>query len=448
MNSKKTSGLLIKSTLSVVCIAALTGCQSQIECYGFDKNKDKGIALAKGTINVSIDGSGSMKGFASIGESHFHKVLEELDTAVGVSSALGFSSSTTSVKRIGREAGASSKLSSIAASSILAARKPEFFDQQSGKWPRVSSSIEQFASKDPDSVDILISDLEPDNASIKQFLSAIKPKLESGGGAKSWLPWARVVTKANQLAIVGIRSQFSGGVFPAVQGNFKSFIYNGSRPFYVVILGPTEKTEKIIERLVKDTRIGTDVQVSRFAANPNSGQTYFVEQSKTVMLPTNCVSPVFSLSQGLSGKLRVADPTTKWVQVLKDRRCAAQKLEMKFATYPILGFGPRSLSGRDYITSNSTADVEGMVSANGMNLRTEILAVNGTIALLDISANAADLDQSIWEDWSTSGTTMDGARTQRLLALIKSIRTETDQYAVTRYGTRYSPARVCAAIKT
>ena len=447
MNTKDSSRLLIKSTLTVVGIAALAGC-SQIECYGFDKNKDSRNAPAKGTINVSIDGSGSMKGFASIGESHFHKVLEELDTAVGVSSALGFSSSTTSVKRIGREAGASSKLSSVAASSILAARKPEFFDEQNGKWPRVSSSIEQFANKDLNSVDILISDLEPDNASIKQFLSAIKPKLESGAGAKSWLPWARVETKANQLAIVGIRSQFSGGVFPAVQGNFRSFVYNGSRPFYVVILGPTEKTEKVIERLVKDRRIGADVQVSRFAANPNSGQTSFIEQSKTVMQPANCMAPVFSLSQGLSGRLRVQDPTTRWVQVLKDRRCTAQKLEMKFSSQSILGFGPGSFNGPDYLTTNGSAGVDGFVSGNGMNLRTEILAVNGSIVLLDISANAADLDQSKWEDWSTSGTTMDGARTQRLLALIKSLRTETDQYAVSRYGTRYSPARVCAAIKT
>jgi len=68
--------------------------------------------------------------------------------------------------------------------------------------------------------------------------------------------------------------------------------------------------------------------------------------------------------------------------------------------------------------------------------------------LLDISANAAELDQAKWADWNTSGTTMDGGRTQRLLALVKSLRTETDQYAVSTYGTRYSPARVCAAIKT
>jgi len=33
------------------------------------------------------------------------------------------------------------------------------------------------------------------------------------------------------------------------------------------------------------------------------------------------------------------------------------------------------------------------------------------------------------------------------LALIRSIRTETDQYAQNRYGNRYSPARICAAIK-
>jgi hypothetical protein len=446
MNTKRLTLMLTRSILTMIGILTITGCQSQIQCYGFDKSKDTSVAPSRGAINVSIDGSGSMKGFAAIGESDFNKVLEELDTAVGVNSALGFTSSKTSVSRIGREAGANSKLSRKDVS-ILAARRPEFFDYQSGKWPRVSSSIEQFATKDPDSVDILISDLEPDNASISQFLSAIKPKLQIGAGAKSWLPWARVENKANQLAVIGIRSKFFGGIFPAVQGNFRSFIYSGIRPFYVVILGPTAKTERIIERLVKERSLSSKIQVSRFAANPNSGQTSFVDQSKTVLLPANCMAPVFSLSQGLSGKLRVQDPTTRWVQVLKDRRCTTQKVKMKFTSHSILGFGQITLTGPDYITSDRNARVDGMITANGMNLKTEILAVNGSIGLLNISANAADIDQSIWADWNTSGTTMDGARTQRLLALIKSIRTETDQYAISKHGERYSPARVCAALK-
>lgn len=437
----------MRGTLIILGIMVLTGCQSEIKCYGFNKEQDNSINSAKGTINVSIDGSGSMKGFASVSESNFHKVLEELDTAVGVSSALGFTTSKTNVNRIGREAGSDSKLSSISVSSVLAARKPKFYDQEDGKWPRVSSAIEQFASKNPESVDILISDLEPDNASIKQFLSAIKPKLQVSSGSKSWLPWARVEEKANQLAVIGIRSQFSGGVFPAVQGNFKSFIYNGPRPFYVVLLGPTAKTEKIIERLVKNRRLTESIQVSRFAANPNSGQTSFVELTKTEFLPVNCMSPVFSLSQGLSGKLRVQNPSTRWVQALKDRRCKTQKLEMKFQSSPILGFGTSTFTGPDYIASDGPAAINGVISANGMVLKAEIPAVNKSIALLDISANASELDSSKWADWNTSGTTIDGARTQRLLALIKSIRTETDEYAVNAYGARYSPARICAAIK-
>jgi len=447
VNKTNRSNMITRSSLVIASILALTGCQSQIQCYGFDKSRETIDTQAKGEINVSIDGSGSMKGFTSIGESHFNKVLEELDTTVGISSALGFATTSTTVKRIGREAGANLKLSSVVVPSILAARRPEFYDKQNGKWPGVSSSIEQFASKDPDTVDILISDLEPDNASIKQIISAIKPKLQLGEGTKNWLPWGRVENRAIQLAVIGIRSQFSGGVFPAVQGNFKSFIYSGSRPFYVVVLGPTAKTEKIVERLVRNRKINTEIQVSRFAANPNSGLTSFVEQSKTILLPANCVAPVFSLSQGLSGKLKVQDPTTRWVQVLKDRRCTAQKLEMKLASHPILGFGPNTLSSLDYFTSHGSSVVDGVISTNGMILKTEVLAVNGSIALLDISANAADLDEAIWSDWNTSGTTMDGARTQRLLALIKSLRTETDQYAINKYGARYSPARVCAAIK-
>lgn len=447
MKNKGDSRMKASCATSVALCLLLLGCSSETACPGFNSQPISEESGGKGHINVAIDGSGSMKGFAVIGESAFHRVLEELDTAVGVSSALGYESSSTTVRRIGREAGPGAKSSSVDVNSVLAARRVDFFDQLPGKWPRVSSSIERFAGNDPDSVDILISDLEPDNASIKQILSAIKPKLQIDGGAKGILPWRRGKERANQLVIVGIRSQFSGGVFPAVQGNFKSFQYTGLRPFYVVALGPTDRTEQIVTRLVKGRALGEEIQVSRFASNPNSGKTSFVDPGKTVLLPQNCVAPVFTLSQGLSGKLRVEDPSFRWIQALRSRGCTSPKISMRFTTSPVLGYGDRSIGGSEYFATVGTPSVNGSISQAGMTISTDMALLDGAISLLDISADEASLDQIRWQDWNTSGTTTDGSKTQRLLALIKSIRTETDQYAQSKYRTKYSSARVCSAIK-
>jgi len=447
VEDKRETGMKASYATSVGLCMLLLGCTSETKCPGFNSPAVGEESGGNGTINVAIDGSGSMKGFAVIGESAFHRVLEELDTTVGVSSALGYASSSTTIRRIGREAGQAAKPSSVAVSSLLAARRVDFFDELPGKWPRVSSSIEKFAGRDPESVDILISDLEPDNASIKQILSAVKPKLEIESGVKAFFPWRRGKERANQLVIVGIRSQFNGGVFPAVQGNFKSYLYSGLRPFYVVAVGPTDKTEKIVSRLVRGRALGEEIQVSRFASNPNSGKTSFIDSAKTTLLPQNCVSPVFTLSQGLSGKLRVQDPSSRWIQALRSRGCPSQKISMRLMTSPIAGYGSKNISGNEYFATNGTPAVNGSIDKGGMSITTDITLLAGAISLLDISADEESLDQTRWQDWNTSGTSTDGSKTQRLLTLIKSIRTETDQYAQNKYGTRYSPARVCAAIK-
>ena len=88
---------------------------------------------------------------------------------------------------------------------------------------KVSSSISKFVSEDPGCPDVLISDLEPDDASIKQLLTAIKPKLTHDPNPKSWWPGRKAKHLGNQLAIIGIRSEFDGGVFPTVS-TFPSFL--------------------------------------------------------------------------------------------------------------------------------------------------------------------------------------------------------------------------------
>lgn len=426
----------------------MTGCGSVTPCAGFTQMKVDTQSPVNGTINVSIDGSGSMKGFSAVKDSTFHKTIEEIDTLLGVDSALGFAKSKTNVVRIGREGAPSMKASKVAIASVLAARRPDFFDERKGSWPNVSSTIEQFINKDPRSVDILISDLEPDNASIKQLISAIKTKLQFEGVQQGWL-LRRTGDAGNQLALIGIQSQFDGGVFPAVQGSFQSFPYKGKRPFYVLAIGPSAKVDKIVERLAQDQKISSEMQVSRFASNPNNGTTSFINASKSNLQPANCLSPVFTIRQGLSGKLRVQDPgsPSRWLLAQKVRGCNAPQIEVIFATTPIIGFGGTEINDPSALVVLNADIKKGSIKTNGMEGTVRVPVFSGVISLLDISADASKLDQMKWTEWSTSGTKMEGNRTQRLLALIKSIRGETDQYALAKFGQQYSPSRVCTAIK-
>jgi hypothetical protein len=431
------------ATLGLLLIA---GCAPPIACPGFNSKAPSASAQSQGVINVAIDGSGSMKGFSAVSDSTFNKTLEELDTTLGISSALGFSSSSTKVSRIGKESTPSNKISIVPGLSILAARRPEFFEEKRGHWPKVSSSIDQFVSKEPSSIDILISDLEPDNASIKQFVSAIKPKLEFDGGIRGFLPWRKSNIQGNELVIIGIRSQFSGGVFPTVQGNFKSFPYTGLRPFYVVALGPTAKVEKIVDRLARNKGLSRFLQVSRFSSNPNNGKTEFVNLAKTSITPASCLVPVFALSQGLSGKLRVANPN-RWLLAMKQRGCTTQQVDIKFVSDPVIGFGTGAISDPTYFTSNNSAVSSISFSEAGATVSTRFLSLPGVINQLNIGADSAKIDEERWSNWNTSGTKLEGDKTQRLLALVQAIRGETDQYALQKFSSRYSPVRICAAVR-
>ena len=432
-------------SLPILGLLFIAGCKTT-PCPGFNPSVTNVSLQSQGVINVSIDGSGSMEGFSAVNDSTFHRALEEIDTTLGINSALGFAASTTKVIRIGREGMPSNKLSNVPVASVLAARRPEFFNEKKGQWPKISSSIEQFVSKDPTSVDILISDLEPDEASIKQVVSAIKPKLEFDGGTSGWLPWRRSNYQGNELAIIGIRSQFSGGVYPAVQGAFKSFPYTGLRPFYVMALGPTDKVEKLVDRLAKNKGLNRSLQVSRFSSNPNSGKTEFINLAKTNITPASCLVPVFALSQGLSGKLNVQNPN-RWLLAQKQRGCTNQQVEIRFATDPIIGFGPGTVTDPTYFASNNSSVPALRLSENEIFVSTRFLSFPGVINILDISADASKLDQERWADWNTSGTRLEGAKTQRLLALIQTIRGETDQYALQKFNARYSPVRICSAVK-
>lgn len=428
---------------------SLAGCvsNSQVPCFGYSPEQPAKLSSANGNINISVDGSASMKGFAAASNSVFHRVIEELDPILSVSSALNMPRSKTTFSRIGREAAPSKKVAIDKLNSLLEARKTSLYEPpKDSKWKNVSSSIAEFAKRDPNSLDVLISDLEPDNASIQQLLTKIKPKLTyDPNRSKSWFA-SKTAYIGNELAVVGIKSEFDGTVFPTVQGTFSSFRYKGQRPFYVVLLGPADKVELVIKRLSLLNLNPSQWQASRFAANPSYGMTYFADPSKSSILTKNCFYPSASVSMGLAGKLRL-ESESKWIKLIKSKTCALNEYQIKFGFPTLIGFGPMSSADSDLFKTVSTQISSVHLSQKKSFLTLKEALPIGSLRVIDISAKADQIDPLRWMTWNMNPALPDGSKTQRLLRLISNIRSETDLHSKNAFGSLYSPIRVCAVVK-
>ena len=439
--------LWFKSSLFGTATLALTACQSApIDCLGYTPKQPGQISSANGLINISIDGSGSMKGFAAARNSVYHRVIEELDPVLSVAPALNMLKTKTTINRIGLEPGPPTKYAKDPLNSLLIARQTEIYDPpKDSRWKKVTSSISQFVSQDPASLDVLISDLEPDDASIKQLITEIKPKLmHDPHNPKSWLPGRKAKHLGNQLAIIGIRSEFDGGVFPTVAGTFPSFPYRGIRPFYILLLGPVDKSELVIERLSLLNLRPDQLQISRFAANPSYGKTMFADPSKTTVLPKDCFFPTYSISRGMSGKLRF-DSDQKWIKLKKVKQCPATQLQINFGIGTMVGLGSLKTDDTDLLSVSNA-----LVQTLNLAQKDTSIAVNtplapGSIRLINASIKADQLDVLKWKPWTMDPAQPDGSKTQRLYRLISNLRSETDLYSMSKFQTSYSPVRACSA---
>jgi hypothetical protein len=428
-----------------LALILLSGCSPKINCAGFSHSNSKPtMSAVEGTIRVSVDGSGSMKGFTIPNGSEFHTTLEEMDSILGVKGALGIMKSKTEIFRLGRTP--DGKTSQIVMKSLLAARSARFFDGSNTSWPAVTSSIDQFATPSKSSIDILLSDLEPDDAAIKQLISSIKPKLTATNTKSSWWQSRNIQDVPTQLVLLGIKSQFDGGVFPSVAGQFQSFPYNGIRPFYLLILGETSKVEMIVSQVLNIPELSGKTQVTRFASNPNHGYTSFANNNATELNPPSCLMPVLTLSQGMSGKIRL-DHADRWILAKAIPTCSNNNKSILFKNSVDLGF-KLERTGRTPIFANSTQVSDFTISENGFGVNIKPMLQQNALNFIDISLDASEVDSVIWNDWSSISSNPVGSKTQRLMQLIRRLREETNNHALSGFGKAYSPMRLCSVIRS
>ena len=438
------------ATLGLI-LAALSGCSAnRLGCAGWSPDQSTQSA-DPASIKVSIDGSGSMKGFAAVKGSELSIVLEELDSSLRLKTALGTSNSSAKIFRIGRDT--KGKTSNIKIDSLLAARNPEFFEggDATRKLPKVSSSLDQFVGNDSNSLDILISDLEPDNAAIGNLIGEIMPRLSAVKDQK--LAWWQVQGKkrnnmpAIELVLIGIKSAFSGTVYPATKDAFIPYPHYGQRPFYLLMLGNQERLEKIVTQLTEIQALNAHLQITRFAAGPYSGLTQFVDPAQATFQPNSCMGSVFTINQGLKGKLVTSEPN-HWAFTKRMHGCGIPSVQISLHSTPLIGFGGIKATDPMLLSVGANAQITSM-SLNRAGLSAQFIpqVPIGSLALLDISLNAEKDDRQRWDSWSSSGNSTDGSRTQRLSQLIRRFRVETNELASHQGVAAYSPVRLCAAVQ-
>lgn len=418
----------------------LSSCGRVVEkCPGYNITDSANTISKDGSIRVSIDASGSMKGFTVFSDLEYAAVMEEMNSLLSVQGALGMTKSKTELIRLGRKT--NGNISMMKMSSLLAAKLPEFYVGNGSNWPAVSSSIDQFTTSESDSTDILVTDLEPDNASIEKLISSVKQKLISGEHQHN----------PTELIMVGIKSRFSGGVFPSVANEFEPFYFNGVRPFYVLVLGETHKAEKIVSQLLRIPILKGKVQLTRFASNPNHGYTAFASTQDVLLEPANCLRGSFSVSQGFLGKVNF-DHEDRWILARAARICKENRpYSLTINKSSKIGFTLNQTT-KSNILESVFGKLSGVTSYgirdDKYSLTLEPKLHTAALNQIHVTIENSELDPLIWRDWSSEGTASLGARTQRLTQLIRRIRDETDNYAISRHQQKYSPLRICGLIKS
>lgn len=194
--------------------------------------------LDKLQIEINVDGSGSMIGYVNVDNSNYIQVLEALANLIEAGS-------TTQVeyRRIGDKV--------ISRDDFRRDAKSRAFYDGSGKYPKVSSPIQNAIEKpetNTDKLTVIVTDLEGDDGNL------ISQRL------KEYYFNKKLRDQGYTVGVWAVKSQFNGTVFDPKTGKVK-FNYNTAeiqgknkenyRPFYVLFIGKYAEIANYFDNIKK-----------------------------------------------------------------------------------------------------------------------------------------------------------------------------------------------------
>ena len=420
-------------------------------------------------VQIGIDGSESMLGFVNDEISQYITTIQKLDDLLRPSNLktdLGSSVENINVKyfRLGvnvrRQVTEKQLLGKDEGTSFLDAKFPSFYCYgPTKKYPCVSSSLHQIlidhvaesapeavtapsnilpnskklrSAESPsptirnDTMQILITDLEPDNNAIGEITDRISNIFDQHPNYKAIL--------------LGIPSEFNGTLYSADQPKTITKSYQSreiseqdGRPFYLFVIGPSPMVQTFVERF--SDRVGKDmaktIRTSAFHRQPSpillNINSKFGEKNE------DCTYRKYSLK----GKQLTAEQESDWL-ILGQDKCQDKHKDIKLDD--VYSRPSWLLRGGKFSANSFTISEPSLVTVTEVSLNSDddipyldlSLEISGEKSSNDeqpiyITLNEKNLDEIIWQDWSTPINNLDGRKTQQLMDFVKSVRGKVSQ---------------------
>ncbi len=250
--------LFKRNIINLAIVAMLSGCvavakgepegtpvnddHANLHCE-LERNKQQAELTNPLTIDMNIDGSGSMLGYINQENSSYVQALNLLDSTLSLSSR--HSQPTVKYYRSGDYQHQSKGLTR---SEFRKANKAEFYNGKSSDFPAVSSDLSSLITKpkNSDRLTVIVTDLEQNDGDVNLIANKIKQNYFN--------------SKDNNysVGIWAVKSEFNGTVYSASDAD-KKFNYNTEgktskqyRPFYVLFLGHYQDIANYFDKLAKE----------------------------------------------------------------------------------------------------------------------------------------------------------------------------------------------------
>lgn len=399
--------------VTLLGLALLLGsCGQSLDCVDAPESGARQELFSNLQIEVGVDGSGSMFGYANQPGSRFSQAIDSLSTLLQTKNI------PARYWRIGRGEG-NGEPQALTPSQFLQARTTNFYCKSvQSDFPCVTSTLDQIyaiPARDPkqDTLRILLTDLEPDAAAIGQLSGKIGAELNANPNYKA--------------VLLGIRSEYKGQIFPAIAGGFAPFPYavdraevdTRGRPFYLLISGPSASVDAVVREFRQlPLNVSQSLRLSSFAIGGIDAVT--LDKSRL----SQPIDPCLNEIGALNGRRPRRTLDGQWL-ILEQECNPANTLEIPSQRASVL-LGSSALEPSAFAISNPAIAIDGIDIDNdrielGLRIESEKLPAKSGQEIF-ITLQKRDLDRAVWKGWDTEASRPDGAKTQNLMLFISGLR--------------------------
>jgi hypothetical protein len=399
--------------VTLFSIALLLGsCGKFLDCVDVPVSDAKQDPFSNLQIEVGVDGSGSMFGYANQPGSRYSQAINSLSTLLQTKNI------PARYWRIGQREGVKDP-QSLTPSQFLQARTPDFYCRSGeSAFPCVTSTLDQIYAippQDPqkDTLRILLTDLEPDAAAIGQLSGKISGELNTNPDHKT--------------VLLGMRSEYKGQIFPAIAGEFSPFPYQvdrkavdtKGRPFYLLISGPSASVDAIVQEFRQlPLNVSQALRLSSFAIGGIDAVT--LDKSQLAQPIDPCLHEIGAINKQRPRR----NQDQQWL--LLEQECNPSQTLNIPSQKAVALLGATALDPSMFAISHPAIVID-RITLNkdqiqlGLKLDNKKLAPKSGQEIY-ITLQKRDLDRAVWQGWDTETSLPDGAKTQNLMLFIGGLR--------------------------